>query len=536
MLEFFTGRNLKSTVLLIQIIIFFTSCAHKKPNQKNYVKNGKNSSNQLLINDSPVHTIFSANATKEESQIIIDKLLDEEDLSDEDSNPLDSDNSVAKEDTTFNEQDQAEDIIGKLLSEKDDLNTPNQEEKSFVEVKDHPLVHKWITYFTKTDRERFIRFMTNGAKYRSTIEKIFAEEGVPKDLFFVGMIESGFFLKAKSHADAVGPWQFIRATGKRYGLIVSKTLDERKDLYKSTRAAARYYKDLYRIFGSWELAMSAYNAGEYGIMRRIKKAKTENFFSLASRGFLFPETANYVPKVMAVLHIYKNLEKFGFDPIYEENPFEKTVTIKLKHSHSLRMIANTLDIELENLQFLNSELPTPYTPYIKNGYYQLRVPRLAWESRGNNLIAALKNKNSITSAQTLARYEKTSSYLNRNKKIFANKEILKFSLSSKNQNVIKTNQPIIYTVKSGDNITTIAKYFKISANEIIKFNHLSQKSVFKGQKIKIPGTLRTYYKVKRGDNIYSIAKKFNITPNFLKQLNDLNAGDIYAGQKLLILL
>lgn len=479
---------------------------------------------------------MSANSTKEQSQAAVDKLLDVEDAETTDVQPLDSDNVVATEDATYNEQDQAEDIIGKLLSEKDTNPSTTKVEKTFVEIKNHPLVHKWITYFTKTDRERFIRFMTNGAKYRSAIQKIFDEEGVPRDLFFVGMIESGFFLKAKSHADAVGPWQFIRPTGKRYGLIVSKTLDERKDLYKSTRAAARYFRDLYKIFGSWELAMGAYNAGEYGIMRRIKRAKTENFFSMATRGYLHPETANYVPKVMAVLHIYQNLEKYGFENIEAENPFAKTVTVKLKHSHSLRLIANTLDTDLESLQLLNSELPTPYTPYIKNGYYQLRVSKDDWINRGSQLAAVLRSQNSITPARTLARYEYESTAVKKHRKIFANKKILKFSLSSKNQSLIKTNQPLIYTVKNGENLSTISKKFKVSPVEIAKFNRMDKNSINKGQKIKIPGTVRTYYKVKRGDNLYSIAKKFNLSPHFLKQLNDLNAGDIYAGQKLLVLL
>ncbi len=513
-------------------LITFSSCAH---NNKLAKKSNKNK-NQI-ITDSPVNSALSATKEEEQSQAIIDKLLDEEVEQNSEIESLDSNNTVANEDATFNEQDQAEDIVGKLLSEKEDEESKTTPEKTFVEVKNHPLVHKWINYFTKTDRDRFIRFMTNGAKYRSAIEKIFDEEGVPRDLFFVGMIESGFFLKAKSHANAVGPWQFIRPTGKRYGLIVSKTLDERKDLYKATRAAARYFRDLYKIFGSWELAMSAYNAGEYGIMRRIKRAKTENFFSLATRGYLLPETANYVPKVMAVLHIYQNLDRYGFENIEAENPFENAVKIKLKHSHSLRLIANTLDISLESLQFLNSELPTPYTPYLKNGFYQLRVPKDAWLNRGQDLAAVLRRANSITPARTLARYENESSTRHSMRKISYQKRNQKVAIKyHKNQNIIKTNQPLIYTVQDGDNLTTIAKRFRVSNDALLKINRVSKNQIMKGQKIKIPGTVRTYYQVKRGDNLHSIARKFNLSPNFLKQLNDLNAGDIYTGQKLLVLL
>lgn len=531
MLHTITGRCLSLAVLTTSLFIF-SSCAHQTKSVKKISKK-----NQNIISDTPVSTIYSVATSEEQSQAAIDKLLDEDAEIGTEIQTLDSSNSVANEDATFNEKDQAEDIVGKLLAEKEAAETKVEPEKTFVEIKNHPLVHKWISYFTKTDRERFIRFMTNGAKYRGAIEKIFDEEGVPRDLFFVGLIESGFFLKAKSHADAVGPWQFIRPTGKRYGLIVSKTLDERKDLYKATRAAARYFRDLYKIFGSWELAMSAYNAGEYGIMRRIKRAKTENFFSLATRGYLHPETANYVPKVMAVLHIYQNLERYGFDFIEAENPFEKAVTVKLKHSHSLRLIANTLDVELETLQFLNSELPTPYTPYLNNGHYQLRVPKEAWLSRGQDLGAILRKANSITPHRTLARYENETRTPSKHKKIFSQKQSLKFSVTSnKAQNLIKTNQPLLYTVQNGDNITSIAKKFKVTNSEITKWNKIDKNQVMKGQRIKIPGTVRTYYKVRRGDNLYSIAKKFNLSPNFLKQLNDLNAGDVYTGQKLLVLL
>lgn len=521
--------------LLLSTTLFLISCAHNKGQNKN--KNISTHNSKVVVYDEStmeddVSQILSATNKKEATQETIEKLLDDTDEPDQ----LDDSNKISNEDRVYTEEDRAEDVVDKLLTEENKSNDEVDIQSNFITVKNHPLVHKWIRYFTQTDRARFIRFMKNGAKYRSSIEKIFDEEGVPRGLFFVGMIESGFFLKAKSHANAVGPWQFIRGTGKRYGLTISRTLDERKDLYKSTRAAARYFRDLYKIFGSWELALSAYNAGEYGIMRRIKRARSENFFNLANRGYLLPETANYVPKVMATIHIYQNLEKFGYTELTEENPFEKTVQVKLKHSHSLRYIANVLGISYETLQFLNSELPTPYTPYVNNGFYKLRIPQSAWEERAQDLIAALSNKHSRTPLATVKRYESPEkSRFSKSSRAIKKREVT-FRKGSNNSNLIKTNQPLIYTVQSGDNISSLAKQFKTTPQILKSANKLSSNVVMKGQRLKIPKKLRTYYEVKRGDNLYSIARKFNLTPNFIKQLNSLTGLDLYAGQKILILL
>jgi membrane-bound lytic murein transglycosylase D len=517
---------LKNIISVLFLIILF-SCAHKNPK---HVQKNKTSNKQIIVNDAAVSSILSAPTKEEASQSVVEKLLDESEGDQE----LDDNNRVDSMDRTYTEEDRAEDVIDKLLQENAKAaQEANEEiEKNFITVKNHPLVHKWIRFFTQTDRQRFIRFMQNGAKYRDAIEKIFEEEGVPKGLFFVGVIESGFFLKARSHADAVGPWQFIRATGKRYGLTVSRTLDERKDLYKSTRAAARYFRDLYKIFGSWELAMSAYNAGEYGIMRRMKRAQSESFFNMANRGFLLPETANYVPKVMATLHIYQNLDRYGFEDIKADNPFESAVQVKLKHSHSLRYIANTLDMSLETLQNLNTELPTPYTPYVSNGYYELRIPKNAWLERGSDLISALSNKTTRTPLLTLKRYDRQSTTAN--SKVKSPSRALRFSRENKDKSIIRTNQPLFYTIRTGDNLTQIAKQFRTTPDTLKNFNKLNNSQVMKGQKIRIPKKVRTYYQVKRGDNLYSIAKRFNLSATFIKQLNDLSAPDLYAGQKILI--
>jgi hypothetical protein len=177
--------------------------------------------------------------------------------------------------------------------------------RDFLKKKNTKRMQFWVDYFTKKNRERFQRFINNGEEYRHHIEEVLMQYGLPKELYFVGLIESGYYLGAKSHASAVGPWQFIRATGKRYGMKINREIDERQDLFKATHAAAKYFKDLHNMFSSWELALAAYNAGENGVLRRIIKYGTRDYYQLSRRKKLHSETINYVPKVLAAMHIMK---------------------------------------------------------------------------------------------------------------------------------------------------------------------------------------------------------------------------------------
>ncbi|MBI3544123.1 MAG: transglycosylase SLT domain-containing protein [Deltaproteobacteria bacterium] len=180
----------------------------------------------------------------------------------------------------------------------------------------NPSVEHWLTYFTGKGRKYFDKYLQRGRYFIPTISKVLKQHNMPQDLVYLAMIESGFNNSARSRARAVGPWQFIRQTGQRYGLTVDYWLDERRDTRKSTLAAVAYLKELYQEFGSWELAAAGYNAGENKVRRAIAKYRSSDFWEIARHKFFKRETRDYVPKIIAAAIITKNPEQFGF-----VNPF-----------------------------------------------------------------------------------------------------------------------------------------------------------------------------------------------------------------------
>ncbi len=177
-------------------------------------------------------------------------------------------------------------------------------------------VLRWVDYFTGRGRELFEVYLHRSEYFIPYLQRMLKKNEMPEDLVYLAMIESGFNHGARSRARAVGAWQFMSFTGKRYGLKVDWWVDERRDIKKSTMAAMRYLKDLHGIFGTWELAAAAYNAGEYKIARAIQRFGADDFWTLTRQRFLKPETRNYVPKMMAAAIVAKNRVPFGFKESY----------------------------------------------------------------------------------------------------------------------------------------------------------------------------------------------------------------------------
>lgn len=232
------------------------------------------------------------------------------------------------------------------------------------------LVTNYITFFQTRLRDRFEEWLSRSGRYIPLMQEILREHQLPEDLVFLALIESGFNPKAYSRAKAAGPWQFIKGTGKKYGLRVDQWIDERRDPVKSTIAAAKYLKDLYGLFGSWPLSMASYNAGEGRVKRAMARTKAEDFWELSSSS-LRPETKNYVPKFMAATIIAKNPEKYGFFIEYE-SPFVYD-EVEMPKAVSLKTLSKAAGISLAELKEYNPDLRKGMTPpnYSK---YRLKLP------------------------------------------------------------------------------------------------------------------------------------------------------------------
>jgi len=249
---------------------------------------------------------------------------------------------------------------------------PKKEPRFDIPIVVNDRVEHCIVLFQTTIREKFVTWLSRSGKYIPFMRKLLKEQGLPEDLVYMALIESGFDPYAYSRSKAVGPWQFIHRTGKRYGLKVNWWVDERRDPEKSTIAAAKYLKDLYEMFACWYLAAAGYNAGEYKIIRAMKRYRTEDFWTLTKHQYLKRETKNYVPLMIAAAVVAKDPEKYGFTGIEYEEPlrYEK---VKVPELTDLSHIAKACEISLEEIKDLNPELRRGVTPP-NEPEYEIKIP------------------------------------------------------------------------------------------------------------------------------------------------------------------
>lgn len=233
-------------------------------------------------------------------------------------------------------------------------------------------VRYWITYYQTTGRSWFKTWLERSTIYLPMIHEMLREAQLPLDLAYVAMIESGFSPTAKSHASAVGLWQFIPATGERYGLRQTSWLDERRDFYKSTKAAIAYKKDLFKMFQSWHLVAASYNAGENRIRRLTERHKTKEFWKLADLKVLPKETTDYVPKIIAATLLAKAPGLYGFRDLNYQKPMEFEF-MEAPGGTNLRTLAQYLGVSYSALQRLNPELLKEAIPR-QISSHRIRIP------------------------------------------------------------------------------------------------------------------------------------------------------------------
>ncbi len=366
-------------------------------------------------------------------------------------------------------------------------------------------VEKEIKLFQGRDKRFIIESYKRSGRYMPKIRAALKDAGLPEELAWLPLIESGFKVKALSRARALGLWQFIPSTGYKFGLKRDTWIDERMDPEKATAAAIAYLKELHQIFGEWTTVLAGYNCGEGAVLRKIRNQKInylDNFWDLYEQ--LPRETARYVPKFLATLHILKDPEKYGFQLGEPDKPISYEIVTTEKPVH-LSAVANKIGVSLKEMTDLNPELRRQATPAES---YNLKVPT----GKGEVLLAKMD-------------------------------EIPDWSLPKDGY--------VYHRVRKGETLSIIALRYRTSVSKIVRANSIRRKHFIRaGQKLKIPlrGTSygRTYtysnkrslpggkYKVKKGDSLWLIARKFNTNTKRLQQINELRTTRLHVGQVLKI--
>lgn len=393
---------------------------------------------------------------------------------------------------------------------------PVMERELTIPMDTNEAVRKSLAFLTKN--KIGIKFtkkcLARSSKWFPMILRIAEEEGAPFELAYLAMTESGLNPNAVSSAKAVGLWQFMRSTGKLYGLNSSSSLwlDERRDPVKATRAAMRHLVDLYNDFGDWHLALAAYNCGPGCVKRAIRRTRKDNPDYWEVRKKLPRETAHYVPLYIAAVMVAMNPEAYGFD--LDEIKFEDEFlyeTVQLNESVNLKALAKCVEMEEEELKLLNPELIRSFTPPDRIPY-ELRIP-VGKREMFDVTFAALTPEekrpwifHEVKRRETLYRLSKK--YGVSRKEIAALNGLRSYRSRLKTGTILKI--PVPYSEMQGDNTATLSSTEQ------------------KGEYIT--------HTVRRGESLYRIAQKYGVRLTDLRNLNDISYNDdnLRVGEKLII--
>jgi membrane-bound lytic murein transglycosylase D len=498
--------------------------------------------------------------------------------SSKESSPSDSPSSTGNQSVwslEFPISDESNDNFSLEVLPKD---RPKQAQEFDIPIVINAKVEQFIQYFQTTARKAFSNWLARSEKYIPFMRNHLKENGLPEDLVYMALIESGFNPYAYSRSKASGPWQFIYLTGKRYGLRSNWWIDERRDPEKSTIAAAKYLKDLYDMFECWYLAAAGYNAGEGKIAEAMKRYQTEDFWELIKYRYLKQETKDYVPQMIAAALIAKDPERYGFVGIEYQEPLHYD-KVRVPEVTDLRLIARACEVSVDEIRELNPELSRWCTPP-NFPDYEIKIPfgkkelflknfeTLYPGERFQFKTHLVKKGDTFPKIAKLYRVDPEPileiNRLNKKSRLSTGMNLLiplpkdqdnpkPDSLVKKKSNGMeqhsKSVETTTYKIKKGDSLWSIANEMGVNIGALSRWNNLHpEKKLMPGDKLKIRMTKTSdpldephgkrvgkeiVYVVKEGDTLWSIAKKFNLTISEIKTWNHLNESNrIYPEDRL----
>lgn len=430
---------------------------------------------------------------------------------------------------------------------------------------DKRIVESYVKFYTGRARPTLERYLKRAAMYLPDAQKVFRENGLPEELVYLAFVESGFNPNAYSRAGAAGIWQFMRGTGKQYGLTIDWWQDERRDPHKSVEAACAFLKSLHAEFGDWYLAIAAYNAGGGKIGRAMKKTGAESFFELAKnnkKARLAKETRNYVPKFIAFVKIMRNLEALGFEEI-DTNPRNDMRPITVQGGTDLLALTQHLNMKWSEFKLYNSAYLRYVSPpnkettaYISRDAHAKAVAYLAspksrpyegWISysvRSGDSWYRIAKKYGIPIAVLKTVNGTKSNLLKPKQRLMIPRSVAgQGTLAAQSKSARIAQEKGNYIVRSGDTLSGIGKEFGISVSTLKAANGLRSSRLALGQKLYIPeqqalaqqtksrqkaraSLVATTYKVRRGDSLWSIAQKFHTSHSNIMRWNGLSKNTV----------
>jgi membrane-bound lytic murein transglycosylase D len=438
----------------------------------------------------------------------------------------------------------------------------------------------WVDLFQKNSvyRKSFIGGYERYGLYEDMIHQVLRDEGLPQDLIFLAFLESTYKTNAYSRARAKGIWQFMTTTGRQYGLRIDRYVDERSHPEKSTRAAARYLKDLYATFNDWHLAMAAYNTGAGNILRGQRRSGKRDYWSIAKTRYMHRDTKNFVPAILALALMGKNPEKYGFTDIEHFEPLEYD-RITVEGPARLSLIASLADVPVEEIRALNPHLRRDVTPpgpgsAPGSGAYEVFVPR----GRGDQVaeayaslpraekIAKLDTEHTVRQGETLAsiaaRYGVSVNELARANGI-RNPRHLRAgarlvvphgdSTGSYGRETRSVRQDLddsapYHVVRRGETLSAISRAYGVSLGRLYSWNSMNARTILKpGMKIRVSPAAeaaasqpvqtaqgKLFHRVRPGDNLFQIARRYGTTVSNIKAWNKIDGDTIRTGETLTI--